>query len=113
MDESSLIYSNVDVVSQEKLKSFSLLSVAPGASPLQIKPKLGNKKLKKAKKLERETKGDNWFGMKAPELTEETRRDLEVLQMRNALDPKRFYKKNDHVELPKYFQVSINIFSKC
>ena len=38
------------------------------------------------------TKGPGWFNMKAPELTEEAKRDLEVLQMRSILDPKRHYK---------------------
>ena len=58
------------------------------------------------KKAERDkTKGSEWFGMKAPEMTEEVKRDLEILQMRNAIDPKRFYKKNDRSVLPKYFQI--------
>ena len=83
-----------------------LESLAVGAEVMEIRPKLGKKATKKLKKLEREkTKGAAWYGMSAPELTEETKRDLEVLQMRNALDPKRFYKKNDHKELPKYFQL--------
>ncbi|KAM7303494.1 deoxynucleotidyltransferase terminal-interacting protein 2 [Ixodes scapularis] len=51
------------------------------------------------------TKGPGWFGMPAPELTEDLKRDLQVLRMRRVLDPKRFYKKNDLKDLPKYFQV--------
>ncbi|XP_013928276.1 PREDICTED: deoxynucleotidyltransferase terminal-interacting protein 2 [Thamnophis sirtalis] len=51
------------------------------------------------------TTGDGWFGMKAPEMTEELKNDLKALQMRAAIDPKRFYKKNDRKGLPKYFQV--------
>ena len=43
--------------------------------------------------------------MPATEVTEEIKNDLETLQMRGALDPKRFYKKNANKELPKYFQV--------
>lgn len=43
--------------------------------------------------------------MPAPEVTEEVKNDLKILQMRAALDPKRFYKKNDLKVLPKYFQV--------
>lgn len=83
-----------------------LEAMAVGAKALEIEPKLGKKARKKANKLEREkTKGAAWFGMGAPEITEETKRDLEVLQMRNAADPKRFYKKNDLKVLPKYFQV--------
>ena len=49
--------------------------------------------------------GDQWFNLPATEVTEEIKNDLEVLQMRGALDPKRFYKKNSNKELPKYFQV--------
>ena len=83
-----------------------LEAMAVGAKKLEIEPKLGKKATKKAKRLEREkTKGAAWFGMGAPEMTEETKRDLEVLQMRNVADPKRFYKKNDLKVLPKYFQV--------
>jgi len=79
---------------------------APGDKVHEIKPKLGKKALKKKKELERnKTKGDAWYGMPATEVTEEIKNDLEVLQMRGALDPKRFYKKNANKELPKYFQV--------
>ncbi|XP_070797276.1 deoxynucleotidyltransferase terminal-interacting protein 2 isoform X1 [Pituophis catenifer annectens] len=62
--------------------------------------------LKKQRKKDRaKTTGDSWFGMKAPEMTEELKNDLKALQMRAAIDPKRFYKKNDRKGLPKYFQV--------
>lgn len=44
--------------------------------------------------------------MKAPEITQELKGDLQVLKMRGSLDPKRFYKKNDRDGFPKYFQVS-------
>ncbi|XP_020644314.3 deoxynucleotidyltransferase terminal-interacting protein 2 isoform X1 [Pogona vitticeps] len=62
--------------------------------------------LKKQRREERaKTTGDGWFGMKAPEMTEELKNDLKALKMRAAIDPKRFYKKNDREGLPKYFQV--------
>ena len=35
------------------------------------------------------TVGKDWFGLPALELTDERRQDLELLQMRGALDPKR------------------------
>ncbi len=83
--------------------------MAPGSQKTtaeDAKPKPGKKTAKLLRKLEREkTKGPNWFGMQAPEVTEEQKRDLEILKMRGALDPKRFYKKNDSDALPKYFQV--------
>lgn len=43
--------------------------------------------------------------MEAPVLTEEIKRDLHILKMRNTLDPKRFYKRDTgRAEIPKYFQ---------
>ncbi|XP_072281281.1 deoxynucleotidyltransferase terminal-interacting protein 2 [Pyxicephalus adspersus] len=64
------------------------------------------KQLKKKRKMEREkTTGKGWFDMKAPEMTEELKNDLKALKMRSAMDPKRFYKKNDREGFPKYFQV--------
>jgi len=92
------------IVTEETRKK--LEEDAPGDKVHEIKPKLGKKALKKQKELERnKTKGDQWYGMPATEVTEEIKNDLEVLQMRGALDPKRFYKKNSNKELPKYFQV--------
>lgn len=58
------------------------------------------------------TTGDGWFNMKAPELTEEMKNDLKALKMRSAMDPKRFYKKNDREGFPKYFQVIAFYFLK-
>lgn len=67
---------------------------------------LSDKKLKKLRRRERDkTKGKKWFNLPAPEMTEEVKRDLEVIQMRSALDPKHFYKRNDMQGLPKYFQI--------
>uniref|UniRef100_L7M7B0 Putative deoxynucleotidyltransferase terminal-interacting protein 2 n=1 Tax=Rhipicephalus pulchellus TaxID=72859 RepID=L7M7B0_RHIPC len=64
------------------------------------------RRIKLRRKEERsKTKGPGWFGLPAPEMTDELKHDLEVLRMRHVLDPKRFYKKNDLKDLPKYFQV--------
>uniref|UniRef100_A0A6I8RNX7 Fcf2 pre-rRNA processing C-terminal domain-containing protein n=2 Tax=Xenopus tropicalis TaxID=8364 RepID=A0A6I8RNX7_XENTR len=72
-----------------------------------IKPyKESANQLKKQRKEEREkTTGHGWFDMKAPEMTEDLKNDLKALKMRAAMDPKRFYKKNDRDGFPKYFQV--------
>jgi len=43
--------------------------------------------------------------MTAPEMTDERKNDLEALRLRGALDPKRFYKRNNLPIKPKYFQV--------
>lgn len=60
---------------------------------------------KKRRKERQKTAGDGWFGMKAPELTDELKNDLKALKMRASMDPKRFYKKNDRDGFPKYFQI--------
>lgn len=68
---------------------------------------------KKANKLERaKTAGQRWFGMPATEMDEERRRDLELMQMRDALDPKQHYKRPDREVLPKYFQVALVFIKK-
>ena len=62
------------------------------------------------KKVERDkTKGEGWFNMKAPEMTPELQNELDVLRMRSAIDPTRFYKKLDSTAPPKYFQVKLNV----
>lgn len=68
--------------------------------------RMSRRQIKKKNREENEkTAGSGWNHLPASELTEEQKRDWMVLQMRNALNPKRFYKKNDHKEPPKYFQV--------
>lgn len=49
--------------------------------------------------------------MPRPEMTEELKRDLQVLKMRHILDRKRHYKKMGKSEDPKYFQVGTIIES--
>ncbi|PIO73971.1 Fcf2 pre-rRNA processing [Teladorsagia circumcincta] len=67
---------------------------------------MGRRAMKRLRKMEREkTKGRDWFDLPASELTEEAKADLELLQMRSAIDPLAFYRRNDRKVLPKYFQV--------
>ena len=60
---------------------------------------------REAKKLGRGDAGRGWFNMPAVEYTPELRRDLRLLKLRGAYDPKRFYKTEDTTKLPKHFQV--------
>nr|CAG4635148.1 EOG090X0GO7 [Alona affinis] len=95
------VSSNVDSVMDKSV-------FTPGFEKLEsVPPYTENKKRLKAKRKEEasKTKGDKWFNLPAPEMTEEKQRDLEVIQMRSILNPKQFYKKNDLKVLPKYFQV--------
>jgi hypothetical protein len=60
--------------------------------------------VKAAKKAAREaTAGAQWFDMPRSEVTDTVRRDWQILQMRNVLDPKRHYKK-ETAPIPKFFQ---------
>jgi len=79
--------------------------IKPGYEQLEAVPKGGSRAMqKKQARLERATStGGDWFNMKAPEMTEEVKQNLEVLQMRSAINKKRVYKKNDMRVLPKYF----------
>jgi hypothetical protein len=54
--------------------------------------------------LHKATAGPAWFDMPAPVVTPELKRDLQLLKLRNVLDPKRFYKRDGDRGLPKFFQ---------
>ncbi|CAA0837057.1 Fcf2 pre-rRNA processing protein [Striga hermonthica] len=73
-------------------------------------PRKLNKLIKKQVK---DTAGKNWFDMPAQTMTPELKKDLQLLKLRGALDPKRHYKKGDSKSktLPKYFQVGTVIES--
>uniref|UniRef100_A0A5B6YKX3 Putative rRNA-processing protein fcf2-like n=1 Tax=Davidia involucrata TaxID=16924 RepID=A0A5B6YKX3_DAVIN len=73
-------------------------------------PRKLNKLLRKQVK---DTAGKNWFDMPAPTITPELKKDLQLLKLRSAIDPKRHYKKGDSKSktLPKYFQIGTVIES--
>jgi hypothetical protein len=45
------------------------------------------------------------FDMPAPTVTPEIKKELQLLQLRGVMDPKRHYKASDMKGIPKYFQV--------
>lgn len=49
--------------------------------------------------------GPQWFNLPATDLTPEIRRDLQLLKMRDVLDPKRHYKKDTSRAIPQFSQV--------
>ncbi|XP_019461697.1 PREDICTED: rRNA-processing protein fcf2-like [Lupinus angustifolius] len=67
-------------------------------------PRKLNKLLRKQVK---DTAGNSWFNMPAQTITPELQKDLKLLKLRGAIDPKRHYKKGDSKSktLPKYFQM--------
>ncbi|KAG9660425.1 rRNA-processing protein FCF2, partial [Aureobasidium melanogenum] len=61
------------------------------------------KKMLESKKA---TSGEQWYNMPRTDLTPELKRDLQLLKMRNVLDPHRHYKKeNGKMRPPEYSQV--------
>ncbi|WPH00713.1 rRNA-processing protein FCF2 [Acrodontium crateriforme] len=63
-----------------------------------------------AKKLaiekKKATAGSDWFNLPKTDLTPELKRDLQLLKMRNVLDPHRHYKKDGgKMKAPEYSQV--------
>ncbi|CAE6523755.1 unnamed protein product [Rhizoctonia solani] len=62
------------------------------------------------KEMKLMTAGSKWFDLPAPSDADRPRlaRELEALRLRNALDPKRFYRKDaegSKHEMPKYFAI--------
>ncbi|ONK62586.1 uncharacterized protein A4U43_C07F5650 [Asparagus officinalis] len=73
---------------------------------LFVPPRDPRKLNKLMKKNVKDTTGKSWFDMPAPTITPELKKDLEILKLRNAIDPKKHFKKGDKSKaLPKYFQM--------
>ncbi|CAG9464654.1 unnamed protein product [Pedinophyceae sp. YPF-701] len=51
------------------------------------------------------TAGAKWFDLPATQIDEEAKRELRLLRLRGAMDPKRFYRSMDATKFPTYFQV--------
>lgn len=61
---------------------------------------------KEARKLKPDTAGKKWYDLPAVKITDEVKRDLRLLRLRGAYDPKRFYRSFDETKFPKHFAVS-------
>ena len=84
----------------QKLSVFSKIPVTAKSIP----PLNSAQLQKKQRQKEREaTAGKGWGYMSKQELTEEVKRDLRTIQLRNLIYPNKFYKSNDSKKLPQYF----------
>lgn len=73
---------------------------------LFVSPRDPKKVNKLTRKSVKDTTGKGWFDMPAPTITPELKKDLEILQLRHVMDPKRHFKRAGKSKaLPKYFQV--------
>jgi hypothetical protein len=68
--------------------------------------------------LRKATAGSDWYDLPAPDAADLPRlhREVEALRLRNTLDPKRFYRKEEGEGkgikgLPKYFAVRFDHFN--
>jgi hypothetical protein len=68
---------------------------------------------KAARKAAPQTAGAKWFDLPAPKMTDELKRDLRLLRLRGAYDPKRFYKSFDNTKFPKHFAVRLGALCVC
>eukprot|EP00928_Gymnodinium_smaydae_P036864 TRINITY_DN256_c1_g2_i1.p2 TRINITY_DN256_c1_g2~~TRINITY_DN256_c1_g2_i1.p2 ORF type:complete len:294 (-),score=80.31 TRINITY_DN256_c1_g2_i1:108-902(-) len=74
-----------------------------------VRPVDDSKLKKKEAKALRDSKLDQWYGLKKQQLTPELEKELRAIKLRANVDPKRFYKGNDSKELPKYFAMATEI----
>ncbi|GJJ13341.1 hypothetical protein Clacol_007593 [Clathrus columnatus] len=93
----------------------------PAAPPPPLPLNKDNKPLTKKQRKEqrRATAGPAWFDLPAPDPAELPKlyREVEAVRLRNALDPKRFYRKDEGEGkgikgLPKYFAIGTILPSK-
>ncbi|KAI8634925.1 Fcf2-domain-containing protein [Xylariaceae sp. FL1651] len=107
---STIAHINTDVVTNAPTKT---LAAKSGSSASNIKkgqqisvrvPQV--RKSKKEMKAENEANaGAQWFNLPATDLTPQLRRDLQLLKMRDVLDPKRHYKKDSTRPIPAFSAV--------
>ncbi|KAF8322457.1 Fcf2-domain-containing protein [Clavulina sp. PMI_390] len=96
-----------DVERVSKLAATTSIASTLPAAP-ELSKKTGQPLTKAEKKaLKDATAGPGWFDLPAPPASELPRlaREVEALRLRNSLDPKRFYRKEDTRAgpLPKHF----------
>ncbi|GMH14399.1 hypothetical protein Nepgr_016240 [Nepenthes gracilis] len=74
---------------------------------LYVPPNNPRKLNKLLRKQVKDTAGKSWFDMPASVITPELKQDLQLLKLRNVIDPKRHYVKGDSKSktMPKYVQV--------
>lgn len=59
-----------------------------------------------ALQMKKASAGEQWYNLPKTDLTPELKRDLQLIKMRNVLDPHRHYKKdNGKMKAPEYSQI--------
>ncbi|KAI1331316.1 Fcf2-domain-containing protein [Xylariaceae sp. FL0255] len=116
-DRNAVLKSTSDTAIVKNSKGKAVATKPTAAIPTSEKTQelsVRNPELRKSRK-DAKTKADagpNWFNMPKTDLTPELRKDLQLLKMRDVLDPKRFYKKDNSRGIPEYAQVGTMIPSR-
>uniref|UniRef100_A0A5S6QUP5 Fcf2 domain-containing protein n=1 Tax=Trichuris muris TaxID=70415 RepID=A0A5S6QUP5_TRIMR len=97
----------LSLMSSDVTEAMKKAVVTPGFEKTAVlKPEQSKMAKRLARKLEREkTMGTKWFNMPATEMSEERKRDLKVLQLREVVDPTVHYRRNYRKTFPKYFEI--------
>ncbi|UYV62833.1 DNTTIP2 [Cordylochernes scorpioides] len=96
----------------EDVKEEEELEDEPISKDKAILPSFLNQKLVVQKEREL-TAGENWNHLKAPELTEELKNEITILNHKRAIDPKTFFKRTAVTkEIPKHFHYGTIIESR-
>lgn len=107
------LYLNMDAIGAVSLATPASKLPAPAVSRgLSSVGEVGALMPSKAsqKRARPDTAGAAWGHMPARELTQDLKRDLQIIRMRGVLSSKKFYKSSDmKKELPKYFQIGTMI----
>lgn len=102
----TMLASPNDTQSQEATESRKLLAGFPIKDNVgQISEQESFRKKRIDFKAKQRQETVNWGKMEVKEITSEMKEDYRVLQLRNWIDPKRFYRRNDMKSMPKTFQV--------
>mmetsp|Transcript_20020 Transcript_20020/g.19322 ORF Transcript_20020/g.19322 Transcript_20020/m.19322 type:complete len:319 (+) Transcript_20020:69-1025(+) len=82
-------------IEKQTWKKENLIEVAQRGSELYDSASTTAPQLKTTKEARPETVGKGWFDFQPLVIDEKIKRDIKMIQMRNYLDPKRFYKNPD------------------
>lgn len=89
---------------ESTFKFIVTLTVAPPARHRSQHQEIG--KLTVSTQNEKASTGPSWYNLPRTDLTPQLKRDLQILRMRNVLDPHRHYKKeNNKSTVPDFSQV--------
>jgi hypothetical protein len=86
------------------LRPSGVTAAAARAAPLD--PKTAQKAARDVAKTRPDTAGAKWYDLPATAITDDVKRELRLLRLRGAYDPKRFYRSYDGGKFPRYFAVA-------